>query len=490
MFEIGVTAMAILDTKDSAGNDLPSPGFSFFMAIAAELPPIQLGFGFTLNGVGGLVGINRRMDADALLSGVREGALDSIMFPKDPVANANTIISNLSTIFPLAMNRYVFGPMAMIGWGTPTLVRIELAIVLEVPAPILLALLGKASVAIPAEEAAIISINLDVVGILDFGRSTFAIDASLRDSYVATSLCRATWRCACRGAKPATSRWRSAVSIRILRRPPASRRLRRITVALGMGENPRITLEGYFAVTSNSLQFGAKAELYASRAGFSVHGWVGFDALLIFQPLWFRFDFAAGMTLNRGSTRIAGITVRGSLTGPSPFHAWGEGCVSFLFFDICVPFDATFGEAQEQRASRHDPWPLLEAAIKSVGELDRRTRRRTVAAVVDCARHQRASADAAAPSMGSGHAAPAGVAVQPAARALRRIRNRRPRLAIDIADVHASDDDLRLGTIVTDHFAPGDFEMLSETEKLSRDSFERWTQASASAATLSRPPTQ
>jgi hypothetical protein len=48
---------------------------SFVVLISAEFTPIQLGFGFTLVGVGGLLGINRSVAAEALGDAVRTGAL-------------------------------------------------------------------------------------------------------------------------------------------------------------------------------------------------------------------------------------------------------------------------------------------------------------------------------------------------------------------------------------------------------------------------------
>ena len=81
--------------------------------------------------------------------------------------------------------------------------------------------------------------------------------------------------------------------------------------ALGLDDNPRVSLEGYLAITSNSYQFGAKAELYAAAGGFNVHGFLGFDALLTLHPFAFTVDFAVGMALNHGSSRIAELTVKG-----------------------------------------------------------------------------------------------------------------------------------------------------------------------------------
>ncbi len=52
---IHIKAVGILNTKMPDGSD----GFSLLVIITAEFTPIQLGFGFTLIGVGGLLGVNR-----------------------------------------------------------------------------------------------------------------------------------------------------------------------------------------------------------------------------------------------------------------------------------------------------------------------------------------------------------------------------------------------------------------------------------------------
>ena len=142
--------------------------------------------------------------------------------------------------------------------------------------------------------------------------------------------------------------------------------LRRVSITLGLGDNPKNRPRKLFAITANSLQIGARAELYAEALGFSVEGWVGFDALLIFQPLSFRFDFSAGMTLYRGSSRIASITVDGHLTGPSPFHAWGSGLRDRAVHRHSRSVRRDVRRAQGQRATSDRSWPLLEAAIQRI----------------------------------------------------------------------------------------------------------------------------
>ena len=65
---------------------------------------------------------------------VRTGAIDSVMFPRDVVANAPRIISDLRTFFPPQQGTFLIGPMAKLGWGEPTLVSLSLGVIVADPA--------------------------------------------------------------------------------------------------------------------------------------------------------------------------------------------------------------------------------------------------------------------------------------------------------------------------------------------------------------------
>src|SRR5207248_11506938 len=104
---VSLKAVSIITTKMPDG----SKGFALLILITAEFTPIQLGFGFTLNGVGGLLALNRTLDTEALRAGVRTGAVSSILFPEDVVANIIRIISDLKTLFPIAQDHLIIGPM-------------------------------------------------------------------------------------------------------------------------------------------------------------------------------------------------------------------------------------------------------------------------------------------------------------------------------------------------------------------------------------------
>ena len=484
VFDVTVTAIGILDTLDAGGHALPPPGYSFLLVVSVDFPPIQLGLGFTLNGVGGLAALHRRLDATALVAAVRQGGLDAVLFDADPVKDAPTIIANLSSIFPITMGRHVFGPMAIIGWGTPPLIRIELAVVVEVPAPVTLALLGQASVVLPDDAAPIVSLHVDVIGVYDAGKQRLAVDATLRDSRVAAFVLAgdlalradfgdsSTFVLAVGGFNPHFAA------------PAGFPALRPVSVALGQQDNPRVSIEGYLAITANSRQFGAKAELYAAAGGFNVHGWLSFDALLQMHPFSFEFDFSIGMALNHGTSQIAGVTVNGTLTGPNPFHVTGSASLSLLFFDISVPFDATFGDrTPAPDLPPADPWPLLHDAIALATNW-----------AGDATGFPSVSLARAPDTSGPTLLHPAGTAslrqhVVPLNRPLDHF-GQFPITGparFEVTTVLIDGDPMST-TPVTDHFAPGDFENLSATDQISRDSFEEMTAGvRLNAATTSAP---
>ena len=103
-----------------------SPGFSLLIIITAEFGTgIQLGFGFTLLGVGGLLGLNRTMKLRRCAEGVRTGAIEQRDVPaatSSPTRRGSS--ATCATFFPPQQGTFLIGPMAKLGWGTPTLVSL------------------------------------------------------------------------------------------------------------------------------------------------------------------------------------------------------------------------------------------------------------------------------------------------------------------------------------------------------------------------------
>ncbi len=340
-------AVGVINTKLPDG----APGFSLLVIITAEFSPIQLGFGFTLNGVGGLLGLHRTVRLEVLREGIKTNALKSILFPEDVVANMSRIISDLRQVFPPLQDRTLIGPMAKLGWGTPSILTLELGLVLEISVPHI-AILGVLKALLPAEDAPLLRLQVNFLGVIDFDNGYVSFDASIYDSRLLTFVLtgdmafRLSW-----GREPMFILSVGGFHPACHDAPGDLQNMTRLTISLLSGDNPRITVQSYFAVTSNTVQFGAKAELYAAAAGFNVYGFVGFDVLFRFDPFQFIAAIAAGLALRRGSSVLMSIRLSGQLAGPTPWDVQGEASFSILFFDVTISFHETWGQDPELVAS-------------------------------------------------------------------------------------------------------------------------------------------
>ncbi|MEO8450675.1 MAG: DUF6603 domain-containing protein, partial [Gemmatimonadota bacterium] len=95
-------------------------GWDFVLILSAQFDPaIELFLGLTLNGVGGIVGINVAVDVDKLRGSLHDGSIGRLLFPDDPVGNAPAIIATMIAVFPHRKGGIVAGPMLQLGWGRP-----------------------------------------------------------------------------------------------------------------------------------------------------------------------------------------------------------------------------------------------------------------------------------------------------------------------------------------------------------------------------------
>ena len=335
----GLSAVGLLKTK-LPGTD----GYSLLVLITADLPPIQLGFGFVLTGIGGLAGVHRGFKKKPLGKAVRSGNLDSVLFPENVVENADQIITDLRAIFPPKADRHVFGPMLRLGWGTPVIIQAELGVLVSLP-DWKIALLGKFMVDLPDEEAALIDINLAVVGLLDIPGKRLEIDASLYDSRLVTWTLSGDM--AMRLSWGADSRFMLSLGGFHPRYSPPKDfpELERVTASLSpRSGNPRLEYTGYLSVTPNTFQVGAGVVLHGKFGPAVVHGELSFDALFRFRPFGFVVDFFAKVSV-RIKGKGLGLKLDGTLSGPQPYRVKGKLSIDILFISVTVKVDATFGSA-------------------------------------------------------------------------------------------------------------------------------------------------
>lgn len=372
---VSIKAIGILTTRVPGGE-----GWALLLLVFGEFTPIQLGFGFTLNGVGGIIGLQHGVSIQALQDGLRTGVLDAVLFPSDPVANAPTLLARLRAVFPVVPRALTVGPALKLGWSTPALVTLKLGLILQLddvlgsgpgqPSFSRIVLVGQLKVQIPPvdelgiDAPALVQLQVDVVGAYDTAAQELSIDAVLRDSHVAMLPIQGSMVVRARfGADPTFLLAVGGFHPRFTDLPPGIPPQERVGIQLQYGI-VTVRIVGYVAITSNSFQTGAEASLVAAGGGFRVEAFLGFDALFLFEPRFhFEIDFRVGAAVRYKSISLASLTVRGSLTGPGRWAVEGHATISLLFFDVGIDFEVAWGEADAPALPSVAVGPLLRDAL-------------------------------------------------------------------------------------------------------------------------------
>ena len=361
---IGFSAFAILNTRLPNGND----GFSLAASIFGEFN-LPLGYGFFLTGLGGIIGVNRTIDTNALRDVLFDGRLDNLLFPADPIANAATILADMAAILPPQEGQHLIGPVARIAWGAPVIIEIKLGVVIEVGSHIRILVLGGVASNLPTRDTALVSLNMAFFGEIDFAAGTISFDATLTGSRVLT------WTV--EGDAAFRTGWAPRIdhiaSIGGLHpdypRPSNLPELRRLTINFGTN-NPRVTLTAYLAVTLNTLQFGARADLYAKGphitfvGNLAAEGNVYLDALVYFNPFGFDAKLGGSLTLLIDGDTICGLGFDVHLQGPNPYRVSGKVWVTVFGIDVDFHITHSWGDEQSLPPAQVDGVAVLRQAIE------------------------------------------------------------------------------------------------------------------------------
>jgi hypothetical protein len=466
-------------------TDLPAPaGYSLLLVLSVSWdPPLPGPFGIGLSGIGGVIGHNHGADVAALQAAVRTGAVRTMLFPADPVAAAPQVLTTLANVFPVRPGSSLLGIGLQLSWSRGLMSLVAAVVVESGPTPRVL-VLGSLLATVPTPEHPVIRIQVDAVGIIDSARPSVEVDGSLVASFIGPYALTGDATLRFRGARePAEGAEPTEEDEAIFLvavggfhpafTPPATAHLlpqRRLALSLPM-ENPRVRLELYAALTSNSLQLGAKLEVSARKGGFSVEAVLGFDALATRDPFHLTVDIQARAAIRHDGTTLAEVALDLHLEGPSPWHLFGKAKLSLLFFSVSIPIDTTFGSDSPQV-----PPPAVDAA-----------------AVLAAALHDAAAWETTAPAGAAALVAirgkPAGdvLAAHPAG--LLGARQDVLPLGVDLTHVgraRIAPDRFEVRSVTVNgagvpdlgkvraQFAAGEFVDLSEDERLSRPAFERF----------------
>jgi hypothetical protein len=358
---LSVSAIGLLSTKMPDGTS----GFSLLIILTADFGAgIQLSFGFTLLAVGGLLGLNRTVLTQPLIDGVKSGAIQSIMFPHDVIANAPRIISDLSAIFPAQEGVFLIGPMAKIGWGEPTLISLSLGVIIQIP-PGDAVILGVLRVALPADDVAVLVLQVAFAGVLEFSKQRFYFFASLFDSHILSITITGQMGVLFAYGEDANFVLSVGGFHPQFTPPPLPFPApQRISLDLVNESYARIHADGYFAVTTNTVQFGTHSDFFFGFSSCSVTGSAGFDALIQFSPFHFTAEISSQFSVKVFGIGVYGVGIDVALDGPTPWHAHGTASLSFFFFSINIGIDVTWGDDPNTTLPPIAVMPLLVAEVQ------------------------------------------------------------------------------------------------------------------------------
>jgi hypothetical protein len=156
--------------------------------------------------------------------------------------------------------------------------------------------------------------------------------------------------------------------------PPAGfPSLRRLGIALGDSDNPRLRMEAYLALTANTIQFGAALDAYVKMdtplGTFSAAANITFDALIQFQPFELTAELGASIDILRNGVPLLHAALHATLTGPTPWHAIGYAEFDFLG-KRRIEFEARAGEPARPPLLEVEPGDVLSEVLKAFSRPD------------------------------------------------------------------------------------------------------------------------
>jgi hypothetical protein len=454
-------------------TDLPD-GYSLLIVCSLELdPPVQVG-PVGLAGLGAIIGHNHGTDVAALQSALRTGAVGTILFPADPVAAAPRVLTTLGNVFPVKAGSSLFGIGLKLSWSGG-LVSLSAAVVIESGPTARTIILASLKAVAPDEELALIRLEVDAAGVIDSKRPSVELDGSLVKSSIGPFALTGDAVFRFHGGDDGVFLF-AVGGFHPSYTPPPSANVppqRRLTLAFPT-DNPRVRMEQYWAITSNSIQVGARMELSARKGGFSAEAIVGFDALAERNPFHLSVDIEARAAIRYDGSTLASVGLDLHVTGPGPWHVEGKARLELLFFTVSIPVHYTSGPdtSQVQQASA-DAAAALTAGLTDHASWQ--TLQPTGAAALVAVRsHAAANGELVVHPAGQlgmrQEVLPLGVDVTH----IGSLRVAADRFDIDAEAVTVNGTSADTVTAVRAPFAAGEFVDLSSDERLSRPAFERF----------------
>jgi len=239
--------------------------------------------------------------------------------------------------------------MLKLGWGRPvSFVTLSVGVVFTFPKPVMVAIVGNLHLALPADDIALVNLNCSFAGGIDFDNGDVWFDASLERSTigmfeVSGDLCL---RAGSLGFVFSAGGFHPKFAP-----PPGIPQLRRLAISMSPSPILKIRAEAYFAVTSSTLQFGARLFMSAELGPIGAKGNLGLDVLFQTEPHFhFTAELSGCFALTFEDEEICGADLDVLLEGPGRWHARAHASIRILLIKVSGSIDLDWGEdAHESR---------------------------------------------------------------------------------------------------------------------------------------------
>lgn len=344
-FTVGCIIDADLGVKDGHC-------FSLVALISTSFSPgIPLGMGFSLNGVGGCLGLNRMYDADAVSGGVRSGVFGSVFFVDNVMNHLTEMKTAVKQFFPEKKKQFFLGVLCKICFEP--VVTCEFGLLIQAPNPMSIGIVGALKVRVG--DTNLIKINVYFFGEIDFDKG-LRFDASIVDSEIVGMKLEGDMAFRLFWGGPYKGFGLSIGGFHPAYKPEEGLKfapnMRRLSLSLNY-DIVKIKLETYLAVTSNSFQIGARLDLKVGWKKFGLIGYAGFDALFVFKPFRFSFSLEVGVAVMVGSAKLFSVDLALSVEGPAKWRVKGKAYFTVLFIPVKCDFSLAWGDSpkEERRAT-------------------------------------------------------------------------------------------------------------------------------------------
>jgi hypothetical protein len=474
---VNVKAIGILQTRSAERDD-----WSLLIFLFGQFPTVHIGpIGWS--GAGGMLGVRRAADVEKLQAGVRAGALDDILFPKDPVADAPRLINELRTIFPFASGALTIGPFVELGFGTPPIVTVRLGVLFQCDrvAPgdgsrdlTRVLVLGQILVQAPPKvKKPVVKLTCDIFGVIDLQAKSVLFSARLRDSKVAELTL--TGMIVVRkdyGDKPVFVLSAGGFHPDFKDLPPGlPAPIDRLGIAPVKIAGCKLEVACYFAITPNTKQAGFAGKAKASLGSLSFEAALSIDALIYDEP-YTHFVVKTKLTAHikyKGHS-LAGVKIDATLEGPGYWRISGKVVFEILWWDIKIPFDKESGEKPQLELPAVEVGQIVQAALANAAAWRAQLPLGGEAFVTIAAGSQGTFAHPLAALAIVQSVAPLGVTIERFGSARVAGPNR-----FDVTELRVGPDTVTAPPTVTQPFARGQFFDLTDEQRLTLPSFEPFT---------------